>query len=210
MCLGDDAGDAARRDARQRDAEMKREEEKRQKAIAEGKENIDAAFGSFNDDYYSGYTNDYTNFYFPTLDDQFSQAKATLIAALAGKGTLESSIGADALANLSEVNDKERTRIGNEAENATAALRGNVEKAKTGLYALNESSADPQGINARAIGEASSLTGPAQYTPLGEVFAAALQPYISYSKAGGGGGTPSRTYTSPYTASGQGSQRIIS
>lgn len=187
---------------------MQREERERQYDVAQGKYRIDNAFSMFDPGYYEGYAEDYKDFYFPKVEQQYQDANSKMMAALAGKGILESTVGADALSDLYGERNETRTGIANDARDAAQSLRSNVEKTKTNLYALNESSADPQGISARARGEATSLVGKPSYSPLGQVFASALEPWISYSSAKAN--SPGRSYSSPYNmASGSGSGRVI-
>lgn len=208
MCLGNDAAEQQRREAARQAAAMKKAEAQRQQAISEGRRNIDTAFGQFNDDFFGGFQNSFLDFFTPQLEDQFEKARAQLVAALAGRGTLESSAGLGALADLSEKNDLERTQIANRAVDASNALRGNVERAKSNLFTLNESSADPQGINARAIGEATALAAPQSFTPLADVFSAALQPFIGF--AGNRPSTPTRTFQSQFSVlPTSGSQKVV-
>jgi hypothetical protein len=194
--------------AQQNQQKMEADEAQRQADIAAGKVNIDNAFSSFNDGYYGKYSQDYMNYYTPQLEEQYKDASAKMTAALAGKGLLESTVGIDELADLSEMNELEKTNIASASQDAATAARSNVEKAKTSLYALNESSADPAAANSRAIGEATSLAAPQSYSPIGQVFAAALDPWINYISSKQQSAGPG--YSSPIkTASGQGSQKVV-
>lgn len=188
-------------------AEMERREISRQHDVNLGKIGIDKAFAGFGDDYYGGYRNDFTSYYNPQLDLQYGRAVDKTTANLAERGMLESSVGAQKFADLSRQNAEARTNIANEALDASNKLRGQVENAKSSLYSLNEASADPQAINAQAIGQATALVAPPTYSPLGEVFASALNSLSSYSQARNN--RPTRTYTSPY-ATGFGSGRVVS
>ncbi len=190
-------------------ASMETRERRRQQQVAGGKRNIDTAFNQYGDNYYNDYKKDYTDYYFPQLEQQFGDATGKLTATLAGRGMKNSTVGIDAVGDLTQENIRARTAIGNEAQDATQKLRGTVENSKTNLYALNESSADAAGINARAIGEATALVAPPAYSPLGQVFAAALQPWQNYSAARQN--RPRSPYSSVVSggASGQGSGRVI-
>src|SRR5690349_7573710 len=97
MCLGggdNGAADAAREQTRLAEALNA----KHDKAVSDGKFAIDDAFKSFDDNYYRDFSKTYRDTYNPQLDDQFSIARDNLSAILAGRETLDSSIGADALA----------------------------------------------------------------------------------------------------------------
>ncbi|BAQ16106.1 hypothetical protein GL4_0643 [Methyloceanibacter caenitepidi] len=213
MCFGDDSAKdrarAERRKAAQTAQQTKNEERKRQRDIRRGERNVDSAFRPFNNSYFKKFRNDYTGYYFPQLEDQFKEGKASLFGALAERGLDESTVGIDAQADLLENYQGERARVANEAADRSNELRGRVEDAKTNLYALNKSSADPRGINARALGSARALVAPQAFTPLGQVFAAGLEPWLNYGK--NLQGRPGAGYSSPYSATptGSGSGRVI-
>src|SRR5690606_6782182 len=99
-----------------------------------------------------------------------------------------------------------RTNIANEGVDASNKLRGTVENAKSSLYSLNEASANPQAVNAQAVGQASALVAPPTYDPLGQVFASALGTLGNFQQARQN--TPTKSYKSPY-ASGYGSGKVV-
>lgn len=184
-------------------ARMEAQEMSRQHDIKLGQIGIDKAFGRFGDDYYDQYKTDYTGYYYPQLDTQFEDAKAKLTAALAGRGILESTAGFDKLGDLTKEYTDAKSNIANESLDAANKLRGQVENSKSNLYSLNEVSADPKAVNAQATGQATALVAPPQYSPLGQVFAAALAPFANYQQAASN--TPTRSYTSPYSTAAVGS-----
>lgn len=189
-------------------AAMEMRELERQHKVGLGKIGIDKAFSNFDDDYYSGYQNDYTGYYFPQLDRQYGDVVDKLTATLAGRGILESSVGATKFANLARDHAEARTNIQNEAIDASNKLRGQVENAKSNLYSLNEASADPQAVNAQAIGQATALVAPPTYSPLGQVFANVFDSFGNYMNARQN--RPPRQYQSPYSApSGYGSGQVV-
>lgn len=205
MCFG--SNDAAKQ-AKKQQEELERKEAERQAKIAEGKTAIDTAFSQFDDDYYGGYKGAYLDYYLPQLDSQFTDANAKLVAALAGRGTLESTPGFNAVGKLTENYNQQRTGIANEAENAANQLQSTVENNKSDLYALNLSAADPEAMNTLAQGQATALVAPPTLSPLSQVFASALQPYLNYQSAAQN--SPGAPYQSSITtASGGGSGRVI-
>jgi hypothetical protein len=149
---------------------MRDEEADRRARIAAGQGRIDDAFRSYNDDYFKNFQNSYTGFYEPDIARQEAEARDSLTARLAGQGVLESTVGASKLADLARKANEARTRIGGEAVDQANALRGKVEQSKTNLYSVNNSSADPNAISARATGEATSLAAPQSFQPLGNLF----------------------------------------
>lgn len=181
MCFGGDnksAGIAA-----QQDAQMKADEAARQEKIKAGQLKIDEAFGQYGDPYYQNYQKTYTDFYRPQIDDQYKEARGKLIASLAGRGVLDSSIGANALARVEKQRADTEGTVANQAVDAANQLRGQVEQTKTNLYNLNRSAADPEGIAARATGEATAIAAPSTFSPLQNVFASAISPFVTYSNA---------------------------
>ena len=153
-------------------------------------------FAQFNPDYYSGYRNAYTNYYTPQLADQYGQAKDQLTAALAGNGTLESSAGATALANLAKRNTDQVAQINQQADAAVTAQQQKVAGAETGLYNTANTGVDPTQIASNATAQTSALAAPQSYTPLSSVFTDLVTPFSNYTKAAanatpaGAGGIP--------------------
>ena len=185
---------------------MELREVSRQNDINLGRIGIDKSFSKFNDDYYKGYQKDYTDFYNPQLDRQFGEVVDKTTAALAGRGMLESTVGGNAFGDLTRQQTEARTNIANEGVDASNKLRGSVENAKSSLYSLNEASANPQAVNAQAVGQASALVAPPTYDPLGQVFASAIGTLGNYQQAKQN--TPTKSYKSPY-ASGYGSGKVV-
>lgn len=161
--------------ADQQAAELKAEEAARQGRIREGRGVIDTTFNTkFSDDYFKKYQDDYTGYYMPQLDDKFAKTKQDLIYALASSGILGSSAGIEKLAEADKELAAKKLQVSSEATDASNNLRSNVEKQRSGLYALNESSADPAAATSRATAEATALAAPVSYSPLGDVFAGLL------------------------------------
>mgnify|MGYP001004377967 FL=1 len=103
MCFG--GKDNSRQQAAQAQAEQAAAEAARQSRIREGQANIDTAFGQFDDNYFGNFQKSFTDFYNPQIADQYARAKDKLIAALAGRGTLESTVGA------AKFGDLEKTKL---------------------------------------------------------------------------------------------------
>lgn len=184
-------------------AQMEVREMKRQHAIDLGKAGIDNNFDKFDKGYFKDYKKDYMGYYTPQIEDQFSEGTGKLTASLADRGMLESSVGNSAQAKLYKDYTQANTNISNEALDAANKLRGQVEDQKSNLYSINEASADPMGVNAQAVGASTALVAPPTYSPLGQLFTAALQPFINYQQTSSS--APTRTYKSPYTTNGSGS-----
>lgn len=184
-------------------AMMEIRELQRQHAVDIGKEAIDNNFNKFDGKYYKNYRGDYSGYYNPQVKEQYNQTTDKLKATLADRGMLESSVGNQAQADLFKDYGEAKTNIANEALDASNKLRSQIQNAKTNLYSLNEASADPMGVNAQAVGQATALVAPPTYSPLGQLFTAALNPFLQYQQAASN--SPTRNYTSAYNGNGSGS-----
>jgi hypothetical protein len=130
---------------------MEDQQAKHDADVAAGKASIDSAFGQFDPAYYDRYKQTYLDAYNPQLNDQYGIAKDKLISTLAGRDTLESSVGANALAQLDKTRNNAEIDIGNSATDAANGLRSKVDSTKSNLYGLNASSADPLTSASRAV-----------------------------------------------------------
>lgn len=195
MCFG--GGGSTNQDASNTANDINARELIRQSDVTKGKANIDANFKQFDDPYYAGYEKAYANNYLPQVDKQYNTSVGKMIAALAERGIDRSSVGAAAQGDLYEDKTKAVAGIASDARGAADTLRSNVENTKSNLYAMNSASADPAAASAMALGQSKSLVAPPQYSPIGDVFAAAMQPFSNgVSAANNAPGTP---YKSPYT-----------
>ncbi len=162
---------------------IEKREIERQRDVSLGKRGIDTAFDRFDDDYFGTFRDARQSFYTPQLSKQFGQARGSLISALHGRGILESTVGARKLSDLTDLRNDTALNIANESQDESNKLRQTVQNSKTSLYNLNAISADPQAINAQAQGQATSIVAPSAFSPLGQVFSSALQPFVNYNNA---------------------------
>ncbi|MGZ5923511.1 MAG: hypothetical protein ACXWK2_02950 [Rhizomicrobium sp.] len=174
MCLSgsapvDNSGEVARQQAADREAK-----------ITQGKQSIDQAFNVFDPAFYDKYTKAFTNNYDPEVDRQFGLAKQGVLYDTARKGTTDSTPGQKQFADLTHDYGVQRQNIASQAIDATNKLRSNVDAQKTNLYAQNSSSADPSLSAIQAVSSAGSLGQPAQYSPLGNLFAGAINGGAQY------------------------------
>lgn len=205
MCnlFGDD-GPSAQDIARQQQQATQAQEDKRQAAIGEGKKSIDSAFSQFDQPYFDNYTKTYTTAQNGELADQYGIAKDKLIAALAGRDTLESTGGANAISQLDKTNQDAQAQIGSNAVDATNQLKSNVNNAKTGLYNQNINAADPLAAASEAQATAGTIVAPQSVPSLSGVFASALQPLATAQKVNNGSLYPSQNFNAPLSGSGSG------
>jgi hypothetical protein len=177
------AAEKAAKEAKNAEERIRAEEAARRYRITEGNTNIDTAFKQYDPAYYDTFEQTYKNNFNPQVDQQYSEARDKLIAALAGRGTLGGTVGTNALAKAAKVRDDSRIQVGSEAKTAATDLKGRVENQKSNLYALNQSAADPEGIMTRATGAATALAAPPQFSQLGQLFSTALAPYALYRES---------------------------
>jgi hypothetical protein len=144
---------------------------------------VDTAFQQFDPGYYQNYRDAYTGYYLPQVQDQYGQAADQLTAALAGNGTLESTVGANALANLAKRNTDQVAAIENQADAAVTQQQSNVSGQKTALYNEANAAMDPTQIAGSAEANTTALAAPQAYTPLSNVFADLVTPFSNYTKS---------------------------
>jgi hypothetical protein len=190
MCLsnikslfGNEGDNSSKKEARRAREDTERQEAERQGKVSQGRSNIDNAFSQFDDNYYNNYAQEYTNYYNSDIDQQYATAKDQLMAALASRGMLDSSIGASQTGKLEERYKTERSAIADRASDEVNSLKGNVEQQKSALYQTNESAANPDDISTQATGAVTSLTAGKERSALGQIFSDILSSYGGYSSA---------------------------
>lgn len=152
----------------------------RQAKVTAGQGNIDSAFGQFTPDYYNSFTKTYEDNYNPQVDDQFKLAQQGERYNLARKGMLDSTPAITAGDLLNKGYVSQRQGIASNALGATEDLKNNVAGAKSQLYALNESAADPSLAATSALGQAGALQTTPKYSPLGDLFGGLVNGTASY------------------------------
>lgn len=198
--------------AQQQAAEAQRQEELRRQNIQSGQQSIDGAFGQFNDGFFDNIRNSFTQTQMPGLQQQFDQARDQLTAALAGRGTLESTAGAAQMGQLQQRFGEQQASIGAQALDFANNIRGRVNDSRNNLLSMVMSGGDPSGIAARATGDATSLARTSAQiptAPLGSVFGAALQPILNGVGAAMNAPQTTATGVRATTPTGSGSQTIV-
>lgn len=164
-------------------AVARQQAQEREGKINQGKASIDQAFSVFDPAYYQKYQQSYLDNYNPEVDRQFGVAKQGTEYNLARAGTTDSTIGQKQFGDLVRTYGQQKQNVASQATDATNKLRSDVENEKTTLYGQNSSSADPALASISALSNAHSLGQPAQYSPLGSVFAG-LTNGVAYGLAG--------------------------
>jgi hypothetical protein len=156
--------------------QMRADEAKRQAMITGNRGAVDSAFAGFNDDFYKTAADKYTAAYLPQLEDDRTKSLDQLKAALAGRGTLESSVGINQIGELEKRAAQERAAIASRGSDFANSIREKVGSSKNSLYDAASSAADPQGFAARATGEATNLVNMGGIVPFGTPTAYGSQP----------------------------------
>lgn len=207
MCdLFGSSGPSAQELANQQAQMTQAQEDKRTAAIGQGKASIDSAFSQFTPDYYDNYAKTYTAAQDAPLADQYGIAKDSLTAALAGRDTLGSTSGNNALSQLDKTNEDAQASIGAGATDAANALRANVNNSKNSLYAENTAAADPLAAASQAQAATGAIVAPSSVPTMSNVFAGALAPFATAAKVNGQSLTPTANvnYTAPVSGNGSG------
>lgn len=208
MCGGAPKVDTTIQDQMLADSrEARAKEEARALRIKDGSTKIDGVFGGFDDSFYDGHRKTYTDFYQPEIDKQFGNAKDQLTYALARSGTLNSTVAGEKTADLNDAYTIQTASTLSQANDAAAALRGNVNNEKSSLVSLLNATGDAD----RAANEATARSQQIfqkqpSYNPLGELFSGVTAGIGNYA-AGQANRNAYNTYFRPAGASGSG--RVI-
>lgn len=202
MCdpFGVKAANRQREEARRAAEAQRQAEAKRQADITAGKSAIDNAFSRFDDSYFQNYRDTFLGNYNPQIDEQYGTAVDRLTAALAGRGMLQSTVGANQFKTLADKRNEARLGVAGDADSAVAQLRQAIEGSKSDLYDFNKTTADPSGVEARAIGSATSLVAPPTTGTLGNLFAGALEGFSTFNNADRNSVNPSMPWNKSPTA----------
>jgi len=171
MCLGGGSNTAMEEEYQRQLAE----EEARQGRITQGKENIDAAFAGYGDDFYSGVASDYMNYATPQIEDQYTDAMKNLRIALARSNQLQSSERIDRENKLKKQLAAQELAAARKGESIANAMRTNLANVKSNLLTQNASLADPTLIASTAANQIMANTQVPEYNPLTNLFANATE-----------------------------------
>src|SRR6185503_2405257 len=103
----------------------------RQSQITQGQQNIDQAFGQFNDDYFNNYAKTYENNYNPQVDEQFQRAQRQLNYNETRRGMQDSQDSIYHNDLLNENYGQQRQQVAANATSAENDLRNTVQNQKS-------------------------------------------------------------------------------
>jgi hypothetical protein len=184
----------------ERQAQMDRDTEaQRQARVRAGTQNVDNIFNSqFNDDFYNKQQTGYLNYATPQLDDQLAKAKEALTFSLARGGVLNSSTRSQKEAQLQQEADLHRQAIGDQALSFSTQARNNVENARANLISTLNATGDAEGAANSAMARATTLSQPAAYSPVGQLFSDFLSGLGTQAAAEKATAMSGGMYKSPY------------
>jgi hypothetical protein len=204
MCFGGGA-DEANRIARQ----SRRDEVARQQRIKTGMQQIADAFGGFGEPFYQQQAQNYIDYATPQINRQAEDARKQLVYALSRTGNLASSAAAEKSADLEQDVNDQRVGIANTGLDRANQTRNQVESIRSGVVAELNATGDNEAAAQAAIRNATNLTTPQGYSPLGQMFqsfttglsAIGSNPGNGFSGFAGGRGL--------FSPRGAGSQRVV-
>lgn len=157
-------------------SEMRAEEAARQQRIREGTEQVNQTFDSqFNDSFFDGRSQAYTNYATPQLQQQYQDAQKQLTYALARSGQLDSSVRAQRESDLTRLYDQRATEIANQAQDYENQSRNSVEDARSSIISQLNASGDAEQAARDATNRATSLTQPDSYSAVSDLFGTFVQ-----------------------------------
>lgn len=157
--------------AQKAEAERARaEEEARQQRVRQGTSDIKSIFSQFDDTFYRGIRDGYTNYALPQLTEQRDKAAKDLTFSLARAGQLDGSVRGQKAGELQKLFDLNEQQVRDQALAQENQARNNVENARADLVGtLNATGDNQQAVNS-ALSRATVLTQPQAYSPLGQMF----------------------------------------
>lgn len=151
-------------------AAARQSEMARQARITEGNELIDQRFSGFDENFYRGREQAFSDFAKPQLARQFNDAQGGLISSLSRRGLLNSSAGARQLGQLQEQRNTNLSDILSRARGHSNAARQDVQNQRLQLSGALNASADPSAAAGLAATAANALSSAPSFAPIGEVF----------------------------------------
>lgn len=146
----------------------KNDEAARVAQIQQGRGAIESAFSGFNDNYFNQAASRYQDAYLPGLEQDRVKSADKLTAALAGRGTLESTVGINAFKDLESRAATERAAIAAKGSDFAEGLRARVNQSKGTLLESAASGGDPSQWAARATGDATNILNMGGVVPAGQ------------------------------------------
>ena len=135
-------------------------------------------------DFYDGFKNSILDYYNPEVNRQFKEAQEANLFDLARRGMLRSSVAADHAAEAVRERADAESRVGANAEQQTAGLRGDIANAQQSALSLLQQTEDPTAAANAAATEVNAIQSQApNFDPLGDLFSAAARSFAGFQQA---------------------------
>lgn len=149
----------------------RQQEQERQARIQKGMASINSAFSPFNDEYYAGKSQAYSNYYLPQLQQQFDDANSALRLQLSASGLGDSSAGAFGTSRLAKEYADRQADVAAKAGDYAGAARQSVQDLRNQLVSQLNATSDAGAAAQAAQSQAyASLNRPNSFEPLGNAF----------------------------------------
>lgn len=125
----------------------------------------------FDDAFYNARQQSYLDYANPQLQDQYANAQKQLTFALARQGNLDSSARGEKTAELQKLYDINAQKIADDALGYKTSAKTGVEDARANLITTLNATGDANAAAQQAIARSSTLSQPAAFSPLSQVFA---------------------------------------
>jgi hypothetical protein len=156
------------------EAKLARKDEKqRQARIREGTTRVNGIFdGQFNDGFFNNQRKAYLDYAAPQVNDQYGNAQKELTFALTRAGLLDSSVRGQKVGELQKQYDLQNQKVADDALSYATKARTGVEDARSNLITTLNATGDAEGAASSALARSASLSQPAAYSPLTQLFSA--------------------------------------
>jgi hypothetical protein len=151
-------------------AEARASEDTRQQDVRAATGRIDETFRRFDEPFYQGRQQAFTDFANPQVDQQYARAREGLMFALADGGLTRSSVAARRLGDLERDYSQRKIEVADQARGYGQQARADVEQSRAGLVQQAASTGDAALSGNAAVGEANRLVGAQNFSPLGALF----------------------------------------
>lgn len=180
MCMGGPSGGSS--GAADAQAQAASDEAAREGRINTGMSQINNMFSSYDDSYYGNLGTQYSNYFTPQVDSQYSDAKNKLLYAQANQGTVGSSAAQFANDQLAKEYAQDQTNVASGANDYENSAKADVAGVRSNLVAQLQSSADPSSITPDALNQI-QVENVNSMTPLTGLFNDLTSQYGNYSAA---------------------------
>lgn len=125
---------------------------------------------AFDDAFFKGRRDAYTNYATPQLEDQYGKTQKELIFSLDRSGNLDSSARGEKMSDLQQMYDIQKQGVADKALSYETTARNSVEDARANLIATLNATGDAEGAAKSALARSEALSAPPAYDPLGQLF----------------------------------------